>query len=153
MSAFEIQERQRQPALAIRLHSSIEEIPTTLAVALPEVWHAAEAMGLAPDGPPYTRYLGDFTPDLEYEAGVPLPAPAPARHGRAEPVELPGGTLAVTWHEGPYEGLGETYAALMRWIAEQGRTVVGPMWEVYWTDPGAEPDPRRWRTEVLVPVA
>jgi effector-binding domain-containing protein len=54
---------------------------------------------------------------------------------------------------GPYDTLGETYAALMRWIGEQGRVVAGPMWEVYWTDPGTEPDPARWRTEVIIPVA
>jgi effector-binding domain-containing protein len=153
MPAFEIQERASQPALVIRLHSSIAEIPAMFAVALPEVWHAAEAMGLTPSGPPFGRYLSEFAPELDYEAGVPLPQPAPAAHGRAEPVELPGGTLAVGWHVGPYETLGETYAALMAWIAGQGRTVAGPMWELYWTDPGTEPDASRWRTEVIVPVA
>lgn len=58
----------------------------------------------------------------------------------------------MAWHVGPYDTLAETYAALMGWIGEQGRTVAGPMWEVYWTDPGTEPDPARWRTEVIIPV-
>lgn len=153
MPAFEIQERLAKPAFAIRLHSSVEGIPAMLAVALPEVWKAAEAIGFTPDGPPFVRYLSDFAPDLDFEAGVPLARPAPAGHGRAEPVELPGGPVAVAWHVGPYDTLAETYGALMGWIGEQGRTVAGPMWEVYWTDPGTEPDPARWRTEVIIPVA
>jgi effector-binding domain-containing protein len=155
MPAFELQERAPTPVLTIRLHTAVEEIPASLAVALPEVWKAAEASGLAPDGPPFTRYLAelsDLARDLDYEAGVPLPLPAAVARGRAVPGELPGGTLAVAWHVGPYDTLGETYGALLAWIGEQGRTVAGPMWEVYWTDPATEPDPARWRTEVIVPV-
>ena len=105
MPAFEIQDREPQPALAIRLRSTIERIPALLTVALAEVWEAAEAAGLAPDGPPYTRYLSPFDApggQIEYEAGAPLLAPAPAGSGRAVPVELSGGTVAVAWHVGPY---------------------------------------------------
>ena len=156
MPSFEIQERTPRPSFAIRLRTPVSEIPATLGIALAEVWHAAESIGLAPDGPPWTRYLSDFDApggEVEYEAGVSLPGPAPRASGRAVPVELPGGTVAVAWHVGPYDTLGETYGTLLAWIVEQGRAIAGPMWEVYWTDPGAEPDPSRWRTEVIVPVA
>lgn len=156
MPTFEIQQRAPRPALTIRLHSSIEQISDMLGVALAEVWHAAEAAGCTPEGPPFTRYLSE--PDgsaggMDYEAGVTLLEPAPVGHGRAMPAELPGGALAVAWHVGPYDTISETYAALMGWIGEQGRTVAGPMWEVYWTNPDDEPDPARWRTEVIIPVA
>jgi len=90
--------------------------------------------------------------DLDYEAGVGLPRPAAAGHGRAVPIELPAARSPSPARR-PYETLDQTYGALMGWIAEQGRSVAGPMWEVYWSDPGAEPDPTRWRTEVIIPVA
>jgi AraC family transcriptional regulator len=90
-------------------------------------------------------------PEIEYEAGVTLAAPAQATVGRAVPSELPGGTVAVAWHVGPYDRLGDTYRALETWIAEQGRAISGPMWEVYWTDPDSAP-PEEWRTEIVVPV-
>ncbi len=154
MPAFEIQERQPMPALAIRLRSTVDRIPAMLSVALAEAWEAAEGSGLTPDGPPFTRYLSDMSApgdEIDYEAGVPLPEPATAGGGRAVPVELPGGRVAVAWHVGPYDTLGATYGELMRWIADQGRAVAGPMWEVYWSDPDSEP-PERWRTEVVVPV-
>ena len=71
MPTFELQERAPQPVLVIRLHSPVAEIPAQFAVALPEVWRAAEAMGLAPSGPPFGRYLSDFAAELlDYEAGV-----------------------------------------------------------------------------------
>lgn len=155
MCAFEIQVRDPMPAFAIRLRSTVDEIPGLLAVALAEAWEAAEVSGLAPDGPPYTRYLSELDGahgEIDYEAGVPLLEAATEGRGRAMPAELPGGTVAVAWHVGPYETLGRTYGALMGWIAAQGRTVAGPMWEVYWTDPDLEPA-ERWRTEVIVPVA
>lgn len=153
MPAFEIQQRVATPALVIRLHSPVGGIPAALAVALPEVWHAAEALGMTPDRPPFTRYLSEPSGEVDYEAGVMLPAAACEGRGRAVPSELPAGPCAVAWHVGPYEALGTTYDALMAWIAEHGRAVSGPMWEVYWTDPGAEPDPSRWRTEIVVPVS
>ena len=33
----------------------------------------------------------------------------------------------------------------------QGIETTGPLWEIYWTDPGIEPDPKKWRTQILVP--
>ncbi len=90
--------------------------------------------------------------DLDYEAGVGCPGPRP--RVTAGPCDRAARRLGRRrLHVGPYETLDQTYGALMGWIAEQGRSVAGPMWEVYWSDPGAEPDPTRWRTEVIVPVA
>jgi effector-binding domain-containing protein len=40
----------------------------------------------------------------------------------------------------------------MRTIGDWGHEPAGPMWEVYWTDPSAEPNPSTWRTEILIPV-
>lgn len=151
MPVFAIEERAAKPALAIHLVTPVEGIPAALAGALPEVWHAAEALGLAPDEPPYTRYFTMPEAEVEYEAGVTLPSPAALGAGRAVPTELPGGAVAVGWHVGPYDRLGETYRALEVWIAEQGRTIAGPMWEVYWTDPDTAP-PEEWRTEIVIPV-
>jgi DNA gyrase inhibitor GyrI len=65
---------------------------------------------------------------------------------------LPGGRVASTWHVGSYHELPRTYARLEAWIDEQGYTRRGAAWEIYWTDPGIEPDPAKWRTQVLWPI-
>jgi effector-binding domain-containing protein len=45
------------------------------------------------------------------------------------------------------------YEAIETWITERGAYADGPAWEVYFTDPAEQPDPRTWRTEVVQPYA
>lgn len=35
--------------------------------------------------------------------------------------------------------------------AAQADATAGPHWEVYYTDPNVQPDPTRWRTDVVQP--
>jgi effector-binding domain-containing protein len=44
-----------------------------------------------------------------------------------------------------------TYQALVSWVGEHGGELAGDPWEVYFSDPAREPDPRRWRTEIVMP--
>jgi AraC family transcriptional regulator len=126
--------------------------------ALPEVWLAAERLGLRPLMP-FARYfsfevpVAEFEPpQIEFEAGVVVDGLTAYGEGRVQPVQLPGGELAVACHVGPYELLSQTYEAMQRWIAEQGRTASGPMWEVYLDDPDTTPMDQL-RTEVVIPLA
>jgi AraC family transcriptional regulator len=59
----------------------------------------------------------------------------------------------VAVHYGPYDTLADTYVAVETWIEEAGRSIGGPPWEVYLTDPGERPDPATWETQVVVPLA
>jgi effector-binding domain-containing protein len=68
------------------------------------------------------------------------------------PASLPGGKAASVVHLGPYETIADTYASLQEWLLATGHGELGPMWEVYWTDPESEPDPSAWRTEIVVPL-
>jgi effector-binding domain-containing protein len=52
---------------------------------------------------------------------------------------------------GSYESLDRAYAAVHRWLDDEGYAPAGPHWEVYFTDPAAEADPARWRTDIVVP--
>jgi AraC family transcriptional regulator len=72
--------------------------------------------------------------------------------GDVEVGELPGGPVVVAMHAGPYDQLSETYAAMERWVAEQGLRFAGAPWESYITDPADHPDPAAWRTEVYWPL-
>jgi effector-binding domain-containing protein len=88
---------------------------------------------------------------IELEAGLPVSAPLPSR-GRIHAGRLPGGEAAVTTHVGSYDGLITAGEVLSAWVEKQGRNASGPNWEVYVTDPGREPDPARWRTDVYQPL-
>lgn len=110
--------------------------------------YLAEA-GVSPAGPPYARFI--FHDDLvDVEAGFPVTTRIPG-HARIIASSLPGGPAAVTTHHGPYEHLTAAYDAVAAWLDEHGLRPAGPHWEVYYTDPRTEPDPARWRTDLIQP--
>ncbi len=53
----------------------------------------------------------------------------------------------------PYENLPQTWSALTEWMGSQGLRPTGSPWEVYVTDPGAEPDQSKWRTDIFFPLS
>jgi AraC family transcriptional regulator len=85
------------------------------------------------------------------EAAVPLAAHS-AGEADMQSGSLPAGPVAVGVHAGPYEQLGDTNAAVERWIEANGYRIAGAPWEWYVTDPGEHPDPADWRTEVYWPL-
>jgi effector-binding domain-containing protein len=105
------------------------------------------AAGVAPVGPPFARYaFYDHTADVE--AGCPV-ASAVSGHGRVTPSSLPAGPAAPATHYGGYDELTVVYEAVAGWLKEHGYEADGPHWEVYYTDPQAEP--ARWRTDLVAP--
>jgi effector-binding domain-containing protein len=142
-----------QPILSIRGTTSIADLPKNIGAFLMEVWTYIEKNGGKPVGPPFTRYHStDNLEALDLEAGLPVADPMPGS-ARVKAGTLPGGEVIATDHIGSYEGLPNAGEALARWCKQEGRTAAGPNWEVYWTDPGAEKDPSKLRTEVVKPLA
>ena len=105
---------------------------------------------VAATGPRFARYHS-FADTIDLEAGMVVSAPI-VPDGPVQPGSLPGGPAARTVHVGSYETLEASYAALAAWQERAGRTQNGGPWEVYLTDPSTEPDPTRWRTEILWPL-
>ena len=128
---------------------------SALAEVLPAVYGYVIGAGLAPAGHPFVRYVEMSPAFVSIEAGVPLTAapaePAPA-DTKIRTGELAAGPAAVTVHKGPYEGLGDAYAAIERWVESSDASLAGAPWELYLTDPGEVPDPSDWLTKVCWPV-
>jgi AraC family transcriptional regulator len=139
------------PFLFVRRQASASEIPATLADCFGIVFGHAMKAGLPLAGFPLARYpvVG---PLMTIEAGVPLLKPAEPV-GELEYCELPGGPVVFAVHGGPYDRLGDTHAATLRWIQERKLRVAGPHWEWYVTDPAEHPDPGDWRTHVYYPLS
>ena len=148
--SIEVHELHPCEVAIVRIEVPVADMPGAVGAAIGEVESRMAEAGVTVAGPPFTRYLS-FGPVIVAEVGFPVLRPAP-HVGRVYPGQLPGGRTASILHVGPYEALEGTYAALQAWLDEVGATASGPMWEVYWSDPGAEPDPARWRTELLVPL-
>lgn len=149
---IERQELQPQPALIVKRRVARSEIAATIAESLGKTFPYALQNGLAIAGRPFVRY-SDVGPGLmTMETGTPLAAPAPGV-GEIEAITLPGGPAAVAVHMGPYDTLQDTYAAMERWMQQQGVRAAGAPWESYITDPAEHPDPANWRTDVFWPIS
>jgi AraC family transcriptional regulator len=139
------------PFLFVRRQAAQSELAQTLATCFGIVFPHCLKAGLKMAGFPLARYpvVG---PLMTVEAGIPLLEPA-TPEGAMEYGELPGGPIVAAVHGGAYDGLGDTHAAILRWIQERKLRVSGPHWEWYVTDPGQHPNPADWRTQIYYPLA
>jgi len=147
----ELRQLQPQPTATIRRTIAPADTADTLDEVLPEVWTYLERSGTHPAGPPFARWHVWEADRADLEAGMPVPAPVEGE-GRIAASELPGGTVAVTVHRGPYDSLPDTYNALGAWMEANGHEHCGAPWEVYLTDPRETPEPADYQTEVYWPV-
>jgi AraC family transcriptional regulator len=88
---------------------------------------------------------------IDLEAGIPLKKKVEGK-GRVKAAELPAGKTATTWHIGSYDSVAKSQARLAAWLEKKSLQTSGGHWEVYWTDPGVEPDPAKWRTRIYWPL-
>lgn len=147
----EVQAIEAQPILSIRVATPPEKLGEVMGELFGEVAAYIAEQGVGPMGAPFSIYHSILADEVELESGLPV-AEALASKGRIEAGELPGGRVVITSHYGPYETLPRTHMDLYNWMMEQGLEVRGPFWEVYLTDPGEEPDPNKWRTDIVWPV-
>lgn len=146
-----------QPVLLVRRKVNRSQIGSAIGEALPHIFMYAQQHGIALAGHPLTRYVEVGPGLLTIEPAMRVVS-RPASEGNAAPGEvvedvLPAGSAATTIHAGPYETLTEAYAAIERWMEQNGFRPAGPPWEDYITDPAEFPDPKDWKTEVCWPVA
>ncbi len=148
---FETKQVEAQHILTIRATTTIDKLPELLGELFGEVYTHILQHGQQPVGMPFSMYHAMDGVNVDFESGMPVASPLEGA-GRVQAGELPAGTVAAVTHMGPYEALGQTWVALMEWIESQGLQPAGPPWEVYVTDPGAEPDQSKWRTDIFFPV-
>ncbi|MBT3421728.1 MAG: hypothetical protein HOG05_11415 [Bacteroidetes bacterium] len=105
-------------------------------------------------GVPFSRYLQWSDKDgdtIIFESCLPV-----ADIGKGDENvyfgQIEASKVAAAMHFGAYEKIGPVYYAIEDYIAENALEIIGGPWEVYLTDPGKEPDPSKWMTEVYYPI-
>jgi AraC family transcriptional regulator len=141
-----------QPMLFMRRRCARDELSKAIGECLGGAFTLAQRAGHAIGGHPFTRYPSIGAGLVTIEAGCPVAAPA-AGEGDVEAGVLQGGPAAVAIHAGAYDELAATYAAIERWMEENGYRPAGAPWESYITDPAEYPNPADWRTEIYWPLA
>ena len=68
--------------------------------------------------------------------------------------ELPGGRFICMMHQGPYNEMGRTYAALLDYFQKRGLKYGLPTREIYIKGPGMifQGNPKNYLTEIQIPV-
>lgn len=151
MPDFEFRPTNEQHTAAIRMTRPVAQIGAAMAEAFPKIYHAVVAAGVEPTGMPLARYFDFDEAATTFECAIPVPGPfTPANE--VQPSTVGGGEAAFTVHVGPYDTIGQTWEALVAWVAAEGRRPAGPTWEIYVDDPQETPE-TELRTELYVPVA
>jgi effector-binding domain-containing protein len=148
---IELTQLRAQSTASVRETVRRDDLTDALGRMYQEVSAALARQGVPAGGPRFARYHS-FGETMDLEAGMHVSVPI-RPEGKVVPGSLPAGPAARTVHVGSYETLEDTYAAIAAWQERGGRSPSGGPWEVYLTDPSSEPDPARWRTEVLWPLA
>jgi len=137
-----------QTVLAIREHLTDAELPGFIGRSLGELYGSLQHLGIT-GGEPFVIYHA-FGPDgVDAEACVPVTGHPPV-HGAIAIRMVEGGEFATTLHVGPYERLGDAYAALSGWVAAHGLSAIGPVREHYLDGPGGDPTTRRTLIEMPI---
>ena len=148
---YEIRTAEVQTVVSVRISIPENEISKHLGIMFGEVMTYLSKEGIVPTGPPFSRTHSNEDGQLDFEAGIPVREAVPGE-GRVKSSELPGGKLVSTWHVGPYDSLGQTHDRFVQWLSDEQHELRGGLWAVYWTDPGLEPNPAEWKTEILAPI-
>ncbi|MEH1125345.1 MerR family transcriptional regulator [Micromonospora sp. CPCC 206061] len=145
--------RGAQPTARVLVRTPLSGLAETLASGFARLFAGLAEQGIAPAGPPGTRYLSDDldAPELEVELFAPVAHP-PRPTATMAAGELAGCLLAATVHEGRYEDIETPYRSLGRWIAEQDRVLAGPAEERYLVPPARGVPTTALRTEIAWPV-
>ena len=146
--SMRIEERAAQPVVFVRT-ATPERFDGLIGEGIRAVSAFLEARGVTPAGPPYGR--STWEPGSPLEVGFPV-SEAVVGDGVVTNGALPAGRMAVALHRGPHDAIPTTRDALSRWIAAEGLDAAGTGWEVYLTNPAQEPDPAKWRNELIQPV-
>lgn len=151
MTEFEIQDLPEQATAVRRAAIPAAELRQFFDETFPMLWGAIEGQDVQAVGPPFAMYHGMPGEVVDLEIGFPVDG-AFAPRDELKAGVLPGGRAIVGMHVGPYETLPSTWAAMQEWGAQRGARPSDTFWEVYLSDPGAEPDPNQWRTQLVQPV-
>jgi effector-binding domain-containing protein len=158
-----IEQRKEQPTVGIRVRVPMSELPTVIPQTHGEVMDWLKQQGVKPSGPSIVRYhVIDMPNELDIEMAWPVAQPMKSS-GRVIADVLPAGRYAFVLYTGDYSGLMPANGVLVDWAKANGiewdrwddpkGDAFRSRYENYIIDPGDDPDPAKWQTEVAIKLA
>ncbi|MGA7670042.1 MAG: GyrI-like domain-containing protein [Nitrolancea sp.] len=150
---IQVRELPEQLVFSWRGKVRVSEIPAKMGEVYGKIFPYLMRQGVGFAGPPFAIYYempqGDAPMDME--VGVPVTKEVPATEDMSTH-PLPGGTVAATVYQGPYDEIGPAYDEVMNWVASHGYEPSGAPREAYLNSPDEVKSPAEYLTEVVFPV-
>lgn len=150
----EVFEKEVSPitALSIKDSCTIDNFSSKFEEIYSSINEYMKKMKVEQAGYPFCVYY-NWNPNgvIVFEAGIPINKNVNGK-GRIQLSELSGGKTLMVSQFGPYETTGDAHNAIDKYMKDKGLECVGAPWEVYITDPGAEPDTAKWETQIYYPI-
>lgn len=146
----EIKTLPAQPTLVVRTHAPVKQLGQVVGAAFGAVIQYLGELGEQPAGPSFAVYYNSDMQNLDMEIGFPVARALPG-NGEIQAGEIPAGRYATCLYTGPYSNFAEAYAALSKWLEEQGQRVTEVAYEMYLDDPSITPHDRL-RTILMQPL-
>jgi len=159
-----IEVRAEQPYASIRTQVTMQELGSGIIPQLhDEVMNWLKVQGISPSGAPILRYnVINMAGKMDLEMAWPVAQPVKG-NGRVIGGSLPAGSYGTILYTGAYDGLMDANRILIEWARDNNiqwdnwqndsGDVFASRYETYITDPGDEPDPAKWQTEVAIKLA
>jgi effector-binding domain-containing protein len=139
-------------AMTKRFVTSMATVGEDMTNGYNELWSYIQKKGGVPTGDCFALYHDEnFDAErMDVEIGFSVAEFIPNGEGVVGR-EVEGGLCAATTHKGPYDGLEPAYAAMGKWVEENGYVPLTPMRDLYLNDSSTVP-PEEILTEILWPV-
>lgn len=140
-------------AIVIEASGTMDQFGEQMAELFPRLAAEQEAKGLEMAGPPFSHYLSydEETGVAQYLVGIPITGKA-KNSGDIKFKSYKEMPVIQAVHTGPYEGLHQSYGKLMEYVEDNAIDLKMEAFEIYLTDPMAEPDVTRWQTLIAMPL-
>lgn len=118
-----------------------QDISNNMGIAFQQVWAFMQSKAIQPAGGALSVYY-DYHPDkMTFRAGFTIaPQDAAKAEGDVKADTTPAGEVLHFRHRGSYATLRDDYDLMMKHIADIGREISAPTWEVYLNSPDEVPE-------------
>jgi effector-binding domain-containing protein len=149
IEGLEIKTIEAQPVLYIKDSALVNDIGAKMQTNYSRLMTYIAENKIRIAGPPYSAwYSWDASKPMVFDAGIPVAGPVKGT-GNIMAGEIKAGKVICAPSYGSYEKTGNLYMALEKYLDLKKMSYIGAPWEVYYTDPGTEPDTSKWLTYVF----
>jgi effector-binding domain-containing protein len=151
--AFAVVETPAVKIVTIRKKCPTAQIGPTLGELYGKIgdYLAAQSVTMDANQPPFAIYHSFSPQEVELEAGFVVGQAVPSR-GDIKFREVAAGRALRGTHTGPYSQTETTHRAMQAHASQNSLSLALTPWEFYVTDPGAEPDSTKWKTDIYYPI-